>query len=160
MKVWQAGSHLTDQRGARVEDWSWAQTRRRLGVLVRLARPYRARAALAVATLVAFTLVALLPPYLAKLAVDDGIAENDLHTLSVVVVAVLVAMLSMSAGLTRTLGTTGRDDRAIVLRAGSNAELSSFLERGLVTLREDGFDKAKKGLTTVDEILRVTESAM
>src|SRR5436853_6604812 len=33
-------------------------------------------------------------------------------------------------------------------------------ERGLVTLREDGFDKAKKGLTTVDEIIRVTESTM
>jgi type II secretory ATPase GspE/PulE/Tfp pilus assembly ATPase PilB-like protein len=33
-------------------------------------------------------------------------------------------------------------------------------ERGLVSLREDGFDKAKKGLTTVDEILRVTESAV
>ena len=27
-------------------------------------------------------------------------------------------------------------------------------ERGLVTLREDGFDKVIKGLTTVDEILR------
>jgi type IV pilus assembly protein PilB len=33
-------------------------------------------------------------------------------------------------------------------------------ERGLVTLREDGFDKVIKGLTTVDEILRVTENAM
>jgi type IV pilus assembly protein PilB len=33
-------------------------------------------------------------------------------------------------------------------------------ERGLVTLREDGFDKARKGLTTVDEVLRVTEAAM
>ena len=94
MKVWQAGSHLTDQRGARVEDWSWSQTRRRLGVLFRLARPYRARAALAVATLVAFTLVALLPPYLAKLAVDDGIAQKDLHTLTVVVVAFLAAGLA------------------------------------------------------------------
>jgi type IV pilus assembly protein PilB len=31
-------------------------------------------------------------------------------------------------------------------------------ERGLVTLREDGFDKVTKGMTTVDEILRVTES--
>ena len=30
-------------------------------------------------------------------------------------------------------------------------------ERGLVTLRQDGFDKAMRGLTTVDEILRVTE---
>jgi type IV pilus assembly protein PilB len=33
-------------------------------------------------------------------------------------------------------------------------------ERGLVTLREDGWDKAKRGLTTVDEILRVTENAV
>lgn len=32
-------------------------------------------------------------------------------------------------------------------------------EKGLVTLREDGFRKVVKGLTTVDEILRVTESA-
>jgi len=32
-------------------------------------------------------------------------------------------------------------------------------ERGLVTLREDGFNKANQGLTTVDEVLRVTESA-
>jgi type IV pilus assembly protein PilB len=31
-------------------------------------------------------------------------------------------------------------------------------ERGLVTLREDGFAKVMKGLTTVDEILRVTEN--
>ena len=31
MRVWQAGSHLTDERGARVEDWSWRQTRRRIG---------------------------------------------------------------------------------------------------------------------------------
>ena len=33
-------------------------------------------------------------------------------------------------------------------------------ERGLVTLREDGFQKVMKGITTVDEIIRVTENAM
>jgi type IV pilus assembly protein PilB len=33
-------------------------------------------------------------------------------------------------------------------------------ERGLVSLREDGIQKVMKGLTTVDEILRVTESAV
>ncbi len=33
-------------------------------------------------------------------------------------------------------------------------------ERGLVTLRVDGFQKVLKGLTTVDEVLRVTENAM
>ncbi|MEO6436742.1 MAG: ATPase, T2SS/T4P/T4SS family, partial [Tepidisphaeraceae bacterium] len=31
-------------------------------------------------------------------------------------------------------------------------------ERGLITLREDGFDKVSKGMTSVDEILRVTEA--
>jgi type IV pilus assembly protein PilB len=31
-------------------------------------------------------------------------------------------------------------------------------EKGLITLREDGFEKVSRGLTTVDEILRVTES--
>jgi len=30
-------------------------------------------------------------------------------------------------------------------------------EKGLVTLREDGFNKVRAGLTTIDEILRVTE---
>jgi ATP-binding cassette subfamily B protein len=91
LKVWQAGSHLSDARGARVEDWSWRQTRRRLAALVRLARPYPRRTALALVTLVAYTLVALLPPYLAKLAVDDGISAGDLQTLTVVVVAFVLA---------------------------------------------------------------------
>jgi type IV pilus assembly protein PilB len=33
-------------------------------------------------------------------------------------------------------------------------------ERGLVTLRDDGFAKVMQGLTTVDEILRVTEGGV
>jgi type IV pilus assembly protein PilB len=33
-------------------------------------------------------------------------------------------------------------------------------ERGLVTLRDDGFQKVIKGMTTVDEILRVTENTV
>ena len=87
MKVWQAGSHLTDERSAHVDDWTWAQSRRRLGILFRLARPYPARTAVALVTLVAFTLVALLPPYLVKVAVDEGLREEDLQTLTVVVAA-------------------------------------------------------------------------
>jgi type IV pilus assembly protein PilB len=34
------------------------------------------------------------------------------------------------------------------------------VERGMVTLREDGFRKVAQGLTTVDEVLRVTESTI
>jgi ATP-binding cassette subfamily B protein len=91
VKVWQAGTHLTEQRGAQVEDWSWRQTRRRLAALFRLARPYPGRTALALATLVAYTLVALLPPYLAGRAVDAGITTGDLEALTWIVVAFLLA---------------------------------------------------------------------
>ncbi len=34
------------------------------------------------------------------------------------------------------------------------------VERGMVTLREDGFRKVAQGMTTVDEVLRVTESTI
>ena len=110
MRVWQAGSHLTDRRDARVEDWSWRQTRRRLATLIRLARPYQGRAALAIVTLVAYTLVALLPPYLIKVAVDDGITARDLETLTLVVVAFVaagIAAFGLSAAQTYYTGWVG-----------------------------------------------------
>ena len=46
-----------------------------------------------------------------------------------VTVAVLVSVLAMSQGFQKTLANTGRQDRAIVLRGGSVAELSSTLSR-------------------------------
>jgi ATP-binding cassette subfamily B protein len=110
MKVWQFGSHLTDERGARVDDWSWLQTRRRLRVLLGLARPYPTRTALAIVTLVAYTGVALLPPYLSKLAVDDGIEPGDLDTLTLIVVAFLaagVAAFALSGAQTYYTGWVG-----------------------------------------------------
>jgi ABC-type multidrug transport system fused ATPase/permease subunit len=110
MRVWQAGTHLTEQRGARVEDWSWRRTRQRLGTLARLARPYPARTTLAVVTLFAYTAVALLPPYLAKLAVDQGIAAGDLRRLGLVVgafVAAGVAAFGLSAAQTYFTGWVG-----------------------------------------------------
>jgi ATP-binding cassette subfamily B protein len=110
VKVWQFGSHLTDERGARVDDWSWSQTRRRIRVLLRLATPYRGRSALAVVTLVAYTAVALLPPYLAKLAVDDGIEEQDLRTLTLVVAAFVaagIAAFALSSAQTYFTGWVG-----------------------------------------------------
>jgi putative ABC transport system permease protein len=45
------------------------------------------------------------------------------------VVAVLVAVLAMAAGMTKTLQGTGQDDRAIVLRNGSASESGSALTR-------------------------------
>jgi putative ABC transport system permease protein len=45
------------------------------------------------------------------------------------VVAVLVSVLAMGAGFQHTLADSGRDDRVIVLRGGSDAELNSNLTR-------------------------------
>ena len=45
------------------------------------------------------------------------------------VVAVLVSVLAMGAGFRHTLADTGRPDRVIILRGGSDAELNSNLTR-------------------------------
>jgi ATP-binding cassette subfamily B protein len=121
VKVWQAGSHLSEARDARVEDWSWRQTRRRLAALARLARPYPGRTALAIATLLAFTLFALLPPYLVKIAIDDGVRGPDLAVLTLVVAAYLLAGVAAFAlsGLqtyfTGWVGERGLADQRIQL---------------------------------------------
>jgi type IV pilus assembly protein PilB len=51
--------------------------------------------------------------------------------------------------------------RDLVTRNPNVTELRKLCrERGLITLRQDGFDKVTKGLTTIDEIIRVTESGV
>jgi ATP-binding cassette subfamily B protein len=110
MKVWQPGGHLSEERGGSVRDWSWGRTRRRLGVLVRLTLPYRRRTILALVTLLAYTLVALAPPYLAKLAIDEGISTGDLSRLSWLVALFLasaVAALLLSSANTYLTGWVG-----------------------------------------------------
>jgi ATP-binding cassette, subfamily B, bacterial len=110
VKVWQPGSHLSMDRGAQVADWSWRRTVRRVSTLGRLLAPYKRRTALAAAALLAATLTALAPPYLAKLAIDDGIRGHDLELLSLLVVlfvAAGVANLVTSSAQTYFTGWTG-----------------------------------------------------
>lgn len=45
------------------------------------------------------------------------------------VVAVLLSVMAMAVGIMKTISSTGHDDRAIVVRAGSNAELASNISR-------------------------------
>jgi ABC-type multidrug transport system fused ATPase/permease subunit len=94
MRVWQPGSHLMAERGSKVDDWSWRQTRRRLGALARLTAPYKTRTILSVFSLLAATATALAPPFLAKYAVDDGIREHDLTKLWWIVGGFLLAGLA------------------------------------------------------------------
>ncbi|MGH3050992.1 MAG: ABC transporter ATP-binding protein, partial [Gaiellaceae bacterium] len=85
MRVHQAGGHLMRQRGAEVADWSWRATRRRMGVLFQLTRPYRLRTGFSVFSLLTATISALAPPYLAKYALDDALHGQDSGRLYLVV---------------------------------------------------------------------------
>src|ERR671934_1128710 len=93
MRVWQPGGHLMRERGANVEDWSWRSTRRRIATLARFAARYKLRTALSIVSLLAATVTALAPPFLAKYAVDDGIRKHDLTELWWIVGAFLLAGL-------------------------------------------------------------------
>jgi putative ABC transport system permease protein len=53
------------------------------------------------------------------------------------VVAVMVTVLAMAAGMTKTLQSTGRDDRAIILRNGSASESGSALTRSAAQIITD-----------------------
>jgi ATP-binding cassette subfamily B protein len=140
VRVWQPGGHLTQHRGAQVEDWSWEQTKRRLTTLYRLARPYKLRTALSVGTLLAGTLVSLAPPYLLKLAIDDGISKHDLTKLGWIVVAFLgagVAALVFSYAQTYFTGWTG--ERML-------ADLRNHLFRHLQRLSLGFYERNRAGV--------------
>jgi len=63
------------------------------------------------------------------------------------VVAVLISVLAMATGFTHTVLATGRDDRAIVLRGGSDSELASTLSREatLTIMDAPGIGKTSAG---------------
>ncbi len=66
---------------------------RKLRGLGDLLRPYRARVVLAVVSLVVATAASLAPPFLAKLAIDDGIIPGDTAVLNLVVAAFIASAL-------------------------------------------------------------------
>ena len=115
MRMHQPGSHLSQQRGAKVEDWSWAATMRRVGVLVTLARAYKGRTTLAIVSLLLATGFGLAPPFLAKLAIDQGIEQENLHRLGEIVVAFLaVGVLAWWAGTAETYYTGWVGERILL----------------------------------------------
>ncbi len=140
MKVWQSGSHLTMQRGAEVDDWSWARTARRIATLARLTAPYRARTALAVASLVAATLTALAPPFLAKLAIDDGISDGNMEALAIIVALFVVAGLAnLLTSMAQTYFTGWTGERIL-------ADLRNTLFRHLQRLSLGFFERNRAGV--------------
>ncbi len=127
MRVWQPGSHLSMARSTDVSDWSWRQTRRRLAELARLTKPYKGRTALSIASLLAATGTALLPPALAKYAVDDGIRGHDLHKLWWIVGAfVLAGVLNWATSYAQTYFTGWTGERIL---ADLRTQLFGHLQR-------------------------------
>jgi ATP-binding cassette, subfamily B, bacterial len=141
MRVWQPGSHLTVERGAApAAGHSWQRTRRRLLALARLAAPYKGRIALALGSLLVATLAALAPPYLAKLAIDDGIADGDLTALGWIVGAFVVAgLVYLGANAAQTYFTGWTGERVL-------ADLRNGLFRHLQRLSLGYYERNRAGV--------------
>ena len=140
MRVWQPGGHLTRQRDAHVDDWSWQQTARRVKTLAMLAAPYKRQTALALFFLFAATATALAPPYLAKLAIDDGIQDENLRVLTIVVVLFVVAgVLSLVTSTAQTYFTGWTGERIL-------ADLRNKLFRHLQRLSLGYYERNRAGV--------------
>jgi ABC-type multidrug transport system fused ATPase/permease subunit len=140
MKIWQPGSHLTRIRDAEVSDWSWRRTARRISTLARLTSRYKLRTSLAVASLLAATLTSLAPPYLAKLALDDGIRKEDYRAVVIVVVVFLVAgFLNWGASSAQTYFTGWTGERIL-------ADLRTNLFRHLQRLSLGFYERNRAGV--------------
>jgi ABC-type multidrug transport system fused ATPase/permease subunit len=140
VRVWQAGSHLSMQRGAEVSDWSWRRTARRVSTLARLASPYKLRTSLAVGSLLAATATSLAPPFLAKLAIDDGIRERDMQKLAWIVAAFVTAgLLNWVTSYAQTYFTGWTGERIL-------ADLRNTLFRHLQRLSLGFYERNRAGV--------------
>src|SRR3954470_21068159 len=140
MRVWQPGGHLSSIKKVEVDDWSWRRTRRRVAALARLTRPYRVRTALSVISLLAATATALLPPLLAKYAVDDAIGKNELGKLWWIVGAfVLAGLLNWAMSYVQTYLTGWVGERIL-------ADLRIRLFRHLQRLSLGFYERTRAGV--------------
>src|SRR6266571_4188014 len=140
MRVWQPGTHLSSIKTVEVDDWSWRRTRRRIGALARLAKPYKMRTAFSVVSLLAATATALAPPFLAKYAVDDGIRKHDLGLLWWIVGAfVLAGLLNWAMSYVQTYLTGWVGERIL-------ADLRIALFRHLQRLSLGFYERTRAGV--------------
>jgi ABC-type multidrug transport system fused ATPase/permease subunit len=138
MRVWQPGSHLVQAQG-KVDDWSWAATRRRLRTLYLLARPYKARTALVILSLIGATGISLVPPFLIGRAVDE-VHHHRTHALGWIVVAFVAASaLGMGFSYAQTYLTGWTGERML-------ADLRNHLFRHLQRLSLGFYERNRAGV--------------
>jgi ABC-type multidrug transport system fused ATPase/permease subunit len=140
VRVWQPGTHLSSIKKVEVDDWSWRRTRRRIGALAGLAKPYKVRTAFSIVSLLAATATALAPPFLAKYAVDDGIRKHDLGLLWWIVGAfVLAGLLNWAMSYVQTYLTGWVGERIL-------ADLRIALFRHLQRLSLGFYERTRAGV--------------
>jgi ABC-type multidrug transport system fused ATPase/permease subunit len=140
VRVWQPGAHLSSIKKVEVDDWSWRRTRRRIGALAGLTKPYKVRSAFSVVSLLAATATALAPPFLAKYAVDDGIRKHDLGLLWWIVGAfVLAGLLNWAMSYVQTYLTGWVGERIL-------ADLRIALFRHLQRLSLGFYERTRAGV--------------
>jgi ATP-binding cassette subfamily B protein len=128
-------------RGGRpeVDDWSWAQTKRRLRTLYRLARPYKGRTALAILALLAATGVALLPPYLVGRTIDDVKNGSTTGLAWYVVLFLAAGVLGVAFTYAQTYYTGWTGERML-------ADLRNHLFRHLQRLSLGFYERNRAGV--------------
>jgi ATP-binding cassette subfamily B protein len=139
VRVWQPGSHLVRERSVKVEDWSWAQTKRRLTALYRLAKPYKLRTSLAIATLLLATAVSLAPPYLVGAAVNAVDSKNETELGVIVSAFVGVGLLAIACSYAQTYFTGWTGERML-------ADLRNHLFRHLQRLSLGFYERNRAGV--------------
>src|SRR5690606_10268854 len=86
-----AGPGLPHAEGSRAGGGRAVSERRRIRHVLSLLRPYRARVVLMLLSLLLATGAALVPPYLAGRAIDEGIESGDAKALTVIVALFVLA---------------------------------------------------------------------
>jgi ATP-binding cassette subfamily B protein len=139
MRVWQPGSSLVEHRTVEVKDWSWAATKRRLRTLYLLARPYKARTALALVSLLGATAATLVPPFLIGRAVDE-VRRGRTHALGWIVIAFVAAgALGIVCSYAQTYFTGWTGERML-------ADLRNHLFRHLQRLSLGFYERNRAGV--------------
>jgi ABC-type multidrug transport system fused ATPase/permease subunit len=139
VRVHQPGGHLMRGGRSQIDDWSWARTKRRLSALYRLARPYKARTALAIVSLLGATAVALAPPYLVGRTVDE-VRHGNTHLLGWFVGAfVAVGVLGIVLTYAQTYYTGWTGERML-------ADLRNYLFRHLQRLSLGFYERNRAGV--------------
>jgi ABC-type multidrug transport system fused ATPase/permease subunit len=141
VRVWQPGTHLTINRDRpEIDDWSWRRTVRRVSTLARLTAPYKQRTILALVSLLAATMTALAPPWIAKLAIDEGIRGRDLALLTLLVgLFVLAGVANLGASSAQTYFTGWTGERIL-------ADLRNKLFRHLQRLSLGYYERNRAGV--------------